>query len=224
MWRKNRSMRRSLPFAALIAVGVLGFEGVPVALGQSCYPSYTCFAGAQPGVICPGQSVQLSAGVASGPCSWSPMEGVTDPLSCQTTAQPSHTTRYLATFMGAYCHCYVTLEADVVVLPPSAAPTIAAPASAAPGQIGLVASVPIHEGQYFASSYRWTILNGEVTSGQGTFSITFSAARNPIKVEGKQLGVQLSVIEIPVGTCESDAATATVALGPLRNPRTIPFR
>src|SRR5262249_24935138 len=159
-----------------------------------------------------------------GSCSWSPTEGLADPLSCQTIAQPSHTTRYFATFIEPLSQCYVTREADVVVLQPSPTPMITAPASAVPGAVGLIANVPGHEGPYFASSYRWTIFNGEITSGQRTHSIIFSAARNPVRADGKPLGVQLSVVESPIGACDSEVATATVTLGPLRNPRAVPFR
>jgi hypothetical protein len=223
-------MRRALLLAVLIAGGLCGLGGTPVAVGQ-CMPcdtfGYHCQGGVivdSGGPICPGQSVLLTAVNAIPPCSWSPTEGLTDPQSCVTTAQPSHTIQYLVTYVEAHSHCFVTPGASIVVLPASPTPTITAPASALQGQVGLAASVPVHEGPYFASSYEWTIFNGEITSGQGTHAITFSAARSPVKVDGKELGIQLSLVESPIGACDSAAATTTVALAPLRNPRVIPFR
>jgi hypothetical protein len=209
-------MRRVFLLATLIFGGFCGLEGTLVA---QCIGS----AGADPSTICPGQSVRLAAGPAIGPCLWSPSEGVTDPLACTTTAQPSHTTQYIVIYTE-FGGCHVTREVSVNVLPPAPAPTITAPASALPGQVGLAASVPLHEGRYFASTYKWTIFNGEITSGQGTHVITFSAARNPVKADGMKLGIQLSVVESPIGACDSEAATTTVALVPLRNSRAIPFR
>jgi len=223
-------MRRALLLAALISGALCGLEGTPVAVGQCmpCYPFPSrCLGGVivEPGgTICPGQSMRLTAVGAISPCSWSPTEGLSDPMSCVTTAQPSRTIQYFVTYVEAQSHCFVTPGASIIVLPASPTPTITAPASALPGQVGLAASVPLHEGPYFSSSYRWTILNGEITSGQGTHAIIFSAARSPVKVDGMRFGIQVTVVESPVGACDSAAATTTVALAPLRNPRVIPFR
>ncbi len=222
-------MRRTLLLAALISGGLCSLQGTPVALGQCrCpfpFPSACLgFAGASPGMICPGQTVRLGAGTAASPCWWSPTEGIADPLSCFTTAQPSHSIQYFVSFVEANSHCAITREADVLVLQPSPAPSITAPASAFPGQVGLKASVPLHEGRYFQNAYEWTIFNGEITSGLGTSAITFSAAQRPVNVDGEQLGVKLSVVEKPYGTCPSEEASTTVTLGPVRNPRPVPFR
>jgi len=213
--------------AALISVGY-GLEGTPVAQGCNCpfpFPSI-CLgsATADPPTICAGQSVRLVTGAAIGLCLWSPSESVTDPLACMTTAQPSQTTQYFVIYVEAFGGCAVTREATVVVLPPSPTPTITAPASAVPGQVGLKASVVLHEGRYFQNTYEWTIFNGEITSGQGTNAITFSAAQRPVNVDEEPLGVKLSVVEKPYGSCPSGQATTTIPLGPVRNPRPVPFR
>jgi hypothetical protein len=221
-------MRRAFLLAALISGGFCGLEGTLAAQGCDCpFPFWDVCrgsAGAYPPTICPGQSVVLATGPARGSCLWSPSEGVTDPLACRTTAQPSHTTQYTVIYTEAYGGCPYTLPVTVVVLPPAPAPTITAPASATPGEVGLKASVPLHEGTYFQNAYEWTIFNGEITSGQGTSAITFSAAQRPVAVDGSRLGVRLSVVEKPYGTCPSEEASTTITLGPVRNPRAIPFR
>jgi hypothetical protein len=88
-----------------------------------------------------------------------------------------------------------------VVNPVPALPVISAPATAAPGATGLVASVASHAG----ATYAWTITNGSITGGNGTNQITFTAG-----VAGP-LG--LAVVETNATSCASAQATATVTVG-----------
>jgi hypothetical protein len=99
------------------------------------------------------------------------------------------------------------LPVDVAIVPPCtppAAPAITAPAYANVGNTGLSASVPNHAG----STYAWTIsANGEITSGDGTSAILFSALTpGPLT---------LSVTETVSPGCTSPAGTATVTVLPV---------
>jgi hypothetical protein len=122
-------------------------------------------------------------------------------------------------------HCNFT-DSVTISVTRSPAPTIRAPRLASPGQMGLTAGVPLHEG----SSYEWTIINGAITAGQGTNAITFTAGQEPVVVDGVEVGVTLSVVETAAEGCESEKATAAVALQagsepvPGRRPRSVPFR
>jgi hypothetical protein len=90
-------------------------------------------------------------------------------------------------------------QAQVSAAAPPATPQISAPASARPGQTGLIASVPSHSG----SRYSWSIQNGSITAGQGTAQITFTAGM-------KRDPVTLAVSEISAQGCVSATGTATV--------------
>ena len=120
--------------------------------------------------------------------------------------------------------CLLTAFVTITVAR-SAAPTITAPPSAFPGQKRLTASVPLRE----ASSYDWTILNGTITTGQGSNAVTFTAGSGPVLVDGVEVDVRLSVVETH-GECESEKASATLFLrgsgdsAERRKPRAVPFR
>jgi PKD-like domain len=120
--------------------------------------------------------------------------------------------------------CLLTAFVTITVAR-SAAPTITAPPSAVPGQKRLTASVPLRE----ASSYDWTILNGTITTGQGSNAVTFTAGSGPVLVDGGEVGVRLSVVETH-GECESEKASTTLFLrgsgetAERRKPRAVPFR
>jgi hypothetical protein len=78
----------------------------------------------------------------------------------------------------------------------------------------------------YQSDYEWTIVNGEITSGQGANVITFSVSSRPVSVDGVA-AVGLSVVETLPGACPSDKATVSVAIdgqSVLRRPRVVPFR
>ncbi len=214
---------RSLPVPALLlaATGFCGFLGTPVARGQCSYCGFCPFpfVKASQDVICPGQSVELTV-FGSPPCFWAPSDGLTNTTSCTNVARPSRSTTYTVSTIDSFRHCRVDASVTIGVLPAPSLPAIQGPASALPGQAGLTASVDFHWG----SSYAWTIFNGTITSGQGTNAITFSAGPGPVKVDGMQVGVVLSVVESSTAGCQSEAATATVTLSSSRKPRSVPFR
>jgi hypothetical protein len=135
-------------------------------------------------------------------------------------------TVYSVTFIDSFLCSTITLNVGVSVPLSPPAPLISAPATAAPGETGLTASVPLHQNGYFQSSYQWTITNGEITSGQGTNVITFSVTSSPTSGDGNAF-VEISVVETPPEACPSEKATSSVAINgkPVqRRPRTVPFR
>jgi hypothetical protein len=213
----------------ILAAAFCGLLVNAVSLGQFCYPCGLCPGPegfANPSTVCAGGVVHIVAGPAAGPCSWEPAAEVEDPTSCDTTARPLQSTVYLATFIDSFLCVKVTAGVEVTVPPSPPAPLITAPATASPGETGLMASVPLHQNGYFQSSYEWTITNGEITSGQGTNVITFSVASSPVAA-GRAALVEISVVETPPQACPSEKATSSVAINvqPVqRRPRTVPFR
>ena len=219
-------MTRALGPLLLVALVNAVFLAAPTASGQCQYCPLCPVPGAtaNPPTVCSGDVVELGAGPAIGPCSWTPADAVDDPTSCLTTARPSQSTAYTVTFVAAFWQCVVTAYASVSV-PVSPPPIITAPASAVPGEAGLSASVPLHVQGIYQSSYRWSIANGEITSGQDTNVITFAVAPHPVRTDGGTF-VEISAIETPPGACPSEKATASVAVtgSPMRKPRVLPFR
>jgi hypothetical protein len=90
--------------------------------------------------------------------------------------------------------------AKVNVAPRPATPVISAPSTLKQKQTGVMASVADHVG----SQYSWSIQNGQITAGQGTSQITFTA--------GTKGNLSLSVIEISSQGCLSATGSTTVAV------------
>lgn len=129
-------------------------------------------------------------------------------MSCVTSANPTQDSIFVVTAEDVFRPgCFVSASVFVRVVQ-SPAPVVTAPGAASPGQAGLVASVPFHEGSF----YEWSISNGDITSGQGTNVITFSAGPGPIVIGGIEVGVQIQVIEYPTGACRTERGLASVAI------------
>lgn len=91
-------------------------------------------------------------------------------------------------------------KAQVSVGAPPATPVISAPNKVKPRQGGLIASVASHAG----SQYAWSIQNGQITAGQGTSQITFTA--------GSKGDLTLSATEVTSQGCLSSTGKATVTV------------
>jgi hypothetical protein len=170
--------------------------------------------------------------VTAGQGTWTPLELLKDPtgVSCPTgsfcgQSTVSGTTRLTYVLQAVDNRGNVTwldyvpvqlpasgvnpglpLPVDVEVAPPCtppSAPAITAPPYANAGKTGLAASVPSHAG----STYAWSVsANGQITSGQGTSAILFSAlSAGPLT---------LSVTESTAPGCTSPPGTATVTVLP----------
>jgi hypothetical protein len=125
------------------------------------------------GPICVGQALQLSASTVMGATySWTGPNGFTS--SSQNPPIPSATLAasgtYSVTATVAGCTSTPAMTNAVVNTSPSAA--ITAPASVCPNASGQAASVP---DAGIGASYLWSIMNGTITGGAGTRSITFTA-------------------------------------------------
>jgi hypothetical protein len=83
-----------------------------------------------------------------------------------------------------------------------ATPVITAPSTAGAGSPNRTASVALHAG----STYDWSIVNGTITAGQGTSSITFTT--------GSEGTLTLYVSETNGSACPSDLASASVTVAP----------
>jgi hypothetical protein len=122
--------------------------------------------------LCSGDSAELS-GSGGISCSWLPVTGLSDPNSCNPTAQPASTTVYSLTVMAANgCASTNTSSVTVTVNVTPAQPVITAPLSVPVGASGASATVVNHPG----SSWTWTLSGGVITAGQGSRQIVFDAA------------------------------------------------
>jgi hypothetical protein len=126
-------------------------------------------------------------------------------------SQPSPTTTSSYTAGGSYQASLQVVDdrggastnvakAQVSVATPPAMPVISAPSKVKPHQQGLIASVASHAG----SQYAWSIQNGQITAGQGTSQITFTA--------GSKGNLTLSVTEVTSQGCLSSTGKATVTV------------
>ncbi len=150
-----------------------------------------------PTTFCAGGGVTLTASIAPGAgvsYLWSPGSQTTQAILVSASGSYSVT----VTVNGVSGTSAATV---VTVNPVPGLPVITAPATAAPGAAGLVASVASNPG----STYAWTITNGSITAGNGTNQITFTAG-----VSGP-LG--LAVVETNASSCASAQASATVTVG-----------
>jgi uncharacterized repeat protein (TIGR01451 family) len=137
-----------------------------------------------PTQVCPNAAFTLSAPAGFASYLWS--TGATTPSI--NAALPSGSQAYTVTVTNA-SGCSATDTHTVNVTTVSA--NINAPSSANAGATGLNASVPAQPG----TTYTWSIVNGTITSGQGTSSITFNA--------GTSGTTQLS-ITVTLGGCTAN--------------------
>ena len=150
--------------------------------------------------ICAGATTTLS-GSGGTSCSWSPTSGLSSATSCTPTASPASTTTYTLTVTDSNsCVSINAPTVTVTVNPKPATPTITAPATAAPSQTGLTASVTSNAG----STYAWGITGGSITSGATSSAVTFTA--------GSSGAVTLTVVETNAAGCSSTEATKVVTI------------
>lgn len=155
--------------------------------------------------VCEGGTLQLSAGVMAGATySWTGPNGFTSAVELPTvfpvTAAAAGVYSVTVTVGGCTSAAGTTAVA-VNTLPGT--PAITAPATAASGQTGLLASVPVNAGSTFA----WSLSNGTITSGQGTNQISFTS--------GVAGSLALSVTETNSSGCTSAAGTASLTVTPI---------
>ncbi|WP_306599615.1 hypothetical protein [Geothrix sp. 21YS21S-2] len=115
------------------------------------------------------------------------------------TVSPDQDTDYTLTVKGAdnaAVHRVVTVK----VAQAPAAPEIQAPAQVATFQTGMVATVPFEAG----STYKWSISNGSITSGQNENTVTFDA--------GATGDLVLTCVVSNAAGKEAKASTFTVAV------------
>ncbi len=115
-----------------------------------------------PTTFCEGGSVKLVASPA-GTYLWS--NGATTPFIIVTTSGT-----YGVVITSNFCSS--NAPPVTVTVKPVPSSTITAPATVAPGSTGNIAGVPVFGG---SAVYDWSIVNGTITSGQGTNVITFTA-------------------------------------------------
>lgn len=120
-------------------------------------------------IITKGDSAILTFAFEGGTATLDPNLG---PVTSGTslTVSPDQDTDYTLTVKGAdnaAVHRVVTVKVAQVPV----APDIQAPAQVATFQTGMVATVPFEAG----SSYKWSISNGSITSGQDGNTVTFDA-------------------------------------------------
>jgi hypothetical protein len=138
-----------------------------------------------PSSVCPGASAILDAGAGFASYHWS-----TGATTQTISVAPSGTTSYSVTVTNGN-GCSSSASTSVSILP-VADTTITAASAVDAGSAGNVASVPVGPA---GTTYNWSITNGTVTSGNGTRSITWSAAAtNPIT---------LSVTATTPGSCNT---------------------
>lgn len=184
----------------LIAAGSGYLPAVSSPFAGTCASPPTAAASGS-ATICQGMTTPLtgSGGVS---CSWSPATGLSDPGSCAPSASPSVTTTYTLTVKdGADCPSVNSPTVTVTVSGVAPSAVVTAPASAAPNETGLVASVP---DAGFGATYAWTITNGTPVSGQNARVFTFTAG------SGGFVGLVVTVMTGP--TC-SASGSAAVAVG-----------
>jgi hypothetical protein len=126
-----------------------------------------------PSSVCPGAFAILDAGAGFASYHWS-----TGATTRTISVSPSGTTSYSVTVTNS-SGCSAGASTSVSILP-VADTTITAPNAVDAGSAGNTASVPVGPA---GTTYNWSITNGTITSGNGTRSITWSAATtNPITI------------------------------------------
>jgi hypothetical protein len=155
------------------------------------------------GPICVGQTLQLSAStIASATYSWTGPNGFAS--SSQNPSIPSAglsaSGTYSVTATVAGCTSPPAMTNAVVNTSPSA--TITAPAAVCASSPGHVASIP---DAGIGATYTWTIMNGTITGGAGTRSITFSS--------GSSGSVTLDVT-VQAGGCSTMSSKMVTILPP----------
>jgi hypothetical protein len=123
-----------------------------------------------PTTFCAGNNVTLTADPGFTTYLWS--NGATG-QSITVGAAASYTVT------GTLGACNVTSSPTVVSVTPVPSAAISSPPGVNAGTGGYVASVPAGPA---GTSYLWTISGGAISAGQGTPSITFSAANNAVTV------------------------------------------
>ena len=149
-------------------------------------------------IITKGDSVILTFAFEGGTATLDPNLG---PVTSGTslTVSPDQDTDYTLTVKGAD-NAAVHRVVSVKVAQVPVAPDIQAPAQVATFQTGMVATVPFEAG----SSYKWSISNGSITSGQDGNTVTFDA--------GATGDLVLTCIVSNAAGKEAKASTFTVAV------------
>ncbi|MEO8378993.1 MAG: hypothetical protein ABI779_04940 [Acidobacteriota bacterium] len=122
-----------------------------------------------PTSACANANSTLDAGAGFATYVWS--NGATTPT---ITVSPDFTTTYTVNVTTAG-GCAAT-DSHTVTVTPAPTPVITAPGSTAPNTAGLAASVVVVPG----ATYNWTVLNGTLTSGNGTNAIVFAAGASGV--------------------------------------------
>jgi hypothetical protein len=140
---------------------------------------------------CNGAGVFRSTDAGS---SWGPFDdGMRIPFINSLAIDSTGKSLYAATFGGGVFAYYVCPSAAITVSP-----------SVCSGSTGNPASVPDGGG---AASYSWTIMNGSITSGQGTPSITF----DPSGPSSLTLGVTVTELQ----GCNTSSSSIVQVFDPL---------
>ena len=145
-----------------------------------------------PASVCAGGSATLDAGPGFASYSWS-----TGATTQTITVSPVATTPYSVTVMNNGCSA--SASKTVTVTTAASSTTVITPSSVPSGSTGNIASVASGPP---GSTYNWTITGGTITNGNGTPSITWTAASN---------GSAIISITVTSGSCTA-SGSATVAI------------
>ncbi|HEX9459664.1 MAG TPA: hypothetical protein VGA84_10995, partial [Thermoanaerobaculia bacterium] len=185
------------------SASVSGSYSVTVTNGGGCTgtsPAVTVTVNPNPAVtisgpasVCAGGSTMLDAGAGFASYSWS-----TGATTQTITVSPAATTPYNVTVTNG-SGCPAAASKTVTVTSGAANTTVNTPSSVPSGSTGNVASVASGPP---GSTYNWTITGGTITSGNGTPSITWTAASS---------GSAIISVTITSGSCTA-SGSATVAI------------
>lgn len=159
--------------------------------------------------VCAGSPLKLTAEEIKGAgYSWTGPNGFTSSLRDPVIpgATPAEAGAYVVSVTVNGCPTPPTAT-QVSVMEAPALPTITAPAGVSAGSVGNVASVFTEPGNPF-DLLDWSVVNGKVTSGQGTSRITFTA--------GVAGALTIEVVARGIRGCASPTAATTLAVSKIR--------
>lgn len=191
--------------ATAVATDTPGLQTTSTAVGfYTCgaYPTAVVSGG---GTLCPAPNATIQA-VLTGTGPWSltwsdgQVQFATSSPATRSVSPAADTTYTLAALSDAACAAGRFTGQAAVQVARLAAPIVTAPTVAGAGSPDLIASVPGDPGDTFV----WTVVNGVLTSGQGTNVITFSA--------GAAGTMTVAVEKTDAAGCRTEQGSASVTV------------